>query len=57
MNRDEKLIELSKRIRATLKELEEAVMAGASDEEKDALADRFNAVSNEIARLGGWLDA
>lgn len=54
MTRDEHIIELGARAKAAFKELGDAITAAAPDAEKEALADRFNAISSEIAQLGGW---
>ena len=53
-NRDEHIIELGARAKAVFKELNDAIVAAAPDPEKEAIAKRFNAISEEIASLGGW---
>lgn len=54
MTRDEHIIELAARAKAALRELGDAITAAAPDADKEVIADRFNAISNEIAKLGGW---
>lgn len=54
MTRDEHIIELGARAKAALKELTDAIAAAAPDAQKEVIADKFNAISNEIAKLEGW---
>ena len=54
MTRDEKIIELGIRAKAAFDELGEAIADAAPDCEKEAIPDRFNAISDQIAKLGGW---
>jgi hypothetical protein len=54
MIRDEEILRLAARARAAFKELGEALAAAAPDSEKEAIADRFNAITAEIAQLSGW---
>ena len=54
MTKDERIIELSVQARAALEELEEAIATAKPDAQKEAIADRFNKISDEIYRLGGW---
>ena len=54
MTTDQKIIELGARAKAALNELQEAVIAAVPDAEKEVIADRFNAISDDLAKLGGW---
>ena len=54
MTKDEHIIELGTRAKAALKELGDAIAAAAPDSEKEIIADRFNALSDELAQLSGW---
>lgn len=54
MTRDEHIIELGARAKAAIQELSEAIMAAAPDAEKEAIADKFNAISDQLAKLRGW---
>lgn len=52
--RDEHIIELGARAKAALKELHDAIATAAPDAEKEIIANRFNAISDELAKLEGW---
>ena len=54
MTHDEQIIELGARAKAALKELHDAIAAAVPDADKEVIADRFNAISDELAKLGGW---
>ncbi|WP_168196843.1 hypothetical protein [Brevundimonas sp. M20] len=54
MTRDEQIIELAARAKAAFKELGDAIAAAAPDADKEVIADKCNAISDQIAELGAW---
>lgn len=54
MHRDQHITDLARRAREALAELEKAVSTAAPDSQKEIIADRFNAISDEIAKIGAW---
>jgi hypothetical protein len=54
MTRDEHIAELGARAKAALEELSDAIAAAAPDADKETIAGKFNAISDEIAKLSGW---
>ncbi len=54
MTRDEEIIKLAAEAKSAIERLSDAIKAAAPDEQKEALADRFNAISDQIAKLSGW---
>lgn len=54
MTRDEQIIELAARAKAAFKELGDAIAAAAPGADKEVIADKCNAISDQIAELGAW---